>query len=211
MAETHLCPFPGGPVKSRATLCAVLLLTGTFAGAQDLTINHDQVGCIVAGQYAKLQACFAPGDSLKLARVYFRAQGTPTYYYVDMKPGPKPAATAAGEAPPAGLSCLDGILPKAQKTITGVDYYIEGTNKAFGTARTAEYTPIVVESAQECKKQFPAAPVVEKATVVVGGAQGVPAGFAAASVGAAAGGSSVLLPALVVGGGAAVAGAAIVA
>jgi len=60
-------------VKIAASLAALLLASAGVAGAQGLAIDHNQVGCFVAGQYPKLQACFAPAGDVKQARVYFRA------------------------------------------------------------------------------------------------------------------------------------------
>jgi hypothetical protein len=164
-------------------------LTPTIALSQGLEIDHKAVGCIVVGKYPKMNACFAPASSLARSRVYFRPEGTPSWYYVDMK---------------SDQPCLTGILPKPSKKLVGkkVEYYLEAQNKAFSPSRTAEYAPIVVNSAQECKKDIPVAPFVNNATVAV--FPSVPAGF----VGAGGIGTAAVVG--IVGAGAAAASTAIV-
>jgi len=140
-------------------------LTPTIALSQGLEIDHKAVGCIVVGKYPKMNACFTPVASLARSRVYFRPEGTPSWYYVEMK---------------SDQPCLTGILPKPGKKLVGkhVEYYLEAQNKAFNPSRTAEYAPIVVKSAQECKKDIPVAPFLNNATVAV--FPSVPAGFVGA-------------------------------
>lgn len=164
-------------------------LTPTIALSQGLEIDHKAVGCIVVGKYPKMNACFAPASSLARSRVYFRPEGTPSWYYVDMK---------------SDQPCLTGILPKPSKKLVGkkVEYYLEAQNKAFSPSRTAEYAPIVVRSAQECKKDIPIAPFLNNATVAV--FPSVPAGF----VGAGGIGTAAVVG--IVGAGAAAASTAVV-
>jgi hypothetical protein len=77
-----------------------------------------------------------------------------SWYYVDMK---------------SDQPCFSGTLPRPGKKLVGkkIEYYVEAQNKAFDPARTSEYAPIVVRSAQECKKDVPVAPFVNNATVAV--------------------------------------------
>jgi len=140
-------------------------LTPSIALSQGLEIDHKAVGCIVVGKYPKMNACFTPAANLAKSRVYFRPEGTPSWYYVEMK---------------SDQPCLTGILPKPGKKLVGkhVEYYLEAQNKAFSPSRTAEYAPIVVKSAQECKKNIPVAPFLNNATVAV--FPSVPAGFVGA-------------------------------
>jgi hypothetical protein len=100
--------------------------------------------------------------------------------------------------------CFAGTLPKPGKKLVGkkVEYYLEAQNKAFAPSRTAEFAPIVVRSAQECKKNIPVAPFVNNATVAV--FPSVPAGF----VGAGGIGTAAVVG--IVGAGAAAAGTAVV-
>jgi len=83
--------------------CACLLpAQAAVANAQDLVIDHKAVGCIVVGKFPKMNACFTPAPSLARGRVYFRPEGTPSWYYVEMK---------------AEQPCYAGILPKPGKKL----------------------------------------------------------------------------------------------
>ncbi len=150
-------------------------------GGGGVAIDHKAVSCIVAEKFPKLNACFTPNSSVARARVYFRAEGGTSWYYVDMK----------SDAP-----CMSGILPKPRKEMIDkhVDYYVHATDKAFTEARTLEYNPMVVASEDACKDK-PIAAALSKASIQV--FPSLPAGFAAGGVGAG-----------VVVGGAVVAGAA---
>src|SRR6202008_1087682 len=86
----------------------------------------------------------------------------------------------------ADQPCFTGTLPKPGKKLIGkkIEYYVEAQNRAFEPARTAEFDPIVVKSAQECKKEVPIAPFLNNATVAV--FPSVPAGFVGGGIGTAA-------------------------
>ena len=92
-----------------------------------------------------------------------------------------------------------GVLPRPGKKLLGkkIEYYVEGQDKTFNAGRMAEYGPIVVKSAQECKKDAAARPFLNNATVAV--FPGLPAGFigggsaparSSAAAGAAAAGTA---------------------
>ena len=159
-----------------------------------LEITHDPVGCLEAGSHPKVEACFSPASQVARGRVYFRAHGTPDWYYVNMVP----------EA-----ECFSGTLPRPQKSIGGVDYYVEAIGRDFAQSLTAVYEPVVVDDEGQCRGLF--APVVDKAKVVVAsasGAVGAPQGFMASGVAGA--GIPAGLLAGVLGGAAAVTGVALV-
>jgi len=145
--------------------------TVSVARPEAVAIDHKAVGCIVVGKYPKMNACFTPAAELARSRVYFRPEGAASWYYVEMK----------SEQP-----CFTGTLPKPGKKLVGkkIEYYLEAQNKAFEPARTAEFDPIVVKSAQECKKNVPVAPFLNNATVAV--FPSVPAGFVGGGIGTAA-------------------------
>ena len=182
-----------------------IALSGAPASAQAPAIDHQQVACVVAEKFALFSARFDPAESVARARVHFRAEGGPVWYYVEMKP--------QGGA-------FQGTLPKPRKTTKKIQYYIEVVDKAFAESRTPEYAPDVVDGAAACGVQKAMAAVVNAASVVVSGPVGaplIPAGFASSgivaagaaagvAVGAAAGISTAAIVAGVVGGGAAVAG-----
>src|SRR5580765_3572172 len=150
---------------------ALVVGAASAVHSQGVTIDHKAVGCIVVGKYPKMNACFSPAASLARSRVYFRPEGVPSWYYVDMK---------------TDQPCFTGTLPRPGKKLVGkkIEYYVEAQNKAFEPARTAEFAPIVVKSAQECKKNVPVAPFLNNATVAV--FPSVPAGFVGGGIGAAA-------------------------
>ena len=160
---------------------------------------------MVAEKFALLSARFDPAERVARARVHFRAEGGPVWYYVEMKP-------QAG--------AYQGTLPKPRKSTKKIQYYIEVVDKAFAESRTAEYAPDVVDGAAACGMKKAMAGVANAVSVVVGGPAGaplIPAGFASsgivgagvaagAAAGAAAGVSTAAIVAGVVGGGAAVTG-----
>jgi Big-like domain-containing protein len=170
------------------SVAAVVAMHGISAQAQGLEIDHKAVGCIVVGKYPKLNACFSPASSLARSRVYFRPEGATSWYYVEMK---------------SDQPCFAGILPRPGKKLVGkkIEYYVDAQDKTFNSSRTAEYGPVVVNSAQECKKDVPPAPFLNAANVAVFPA--LPAGF----VGGAGLGAGAVLG--IVGAGAAVAGTAV--
>jgi hypothetical protein len=157
----------------RGVALSLAVFVGTAAAARPeaVAIDHKAVGCIVVGKYPKMNACFTPAASLARSRVYFRPEGVASWYYVDMK---------------SDQPCFTGTLPRPGKKLVGkkIEYYLEAQNKAFEPARTAEFDPIVVKSAQECKKNVPVAPFLNNATVAVFPA--VPAGFVGGGIGTAA-------------------------
>jgi hypothetical protein len=156
---------------SMVSLAIIVALSPTLAGAQGVEIDHKAVGCIVVGKYPKMNACFTPAANVARSRVYFRPEGTPSWYYVEMK---------------SDQPCFSGVLPRPGKKLVGkkIEYYVEAQDKTFNPARTAEYGPVVVNSAQECKKQVPVAPFLNNAAVAVFPA--LPAGFVGAGIGTAA-------------------------
>jgi hypothetical protein len=191
-------------------LFSAFALSAANALAQAPAIDHQEVGCVVAEKFALFRARFDPAESVARARVHFRAEGGPLWYYVEMKP--------QGDA-------FYGTLPKPRKTTKRIQYYIEVVDKAFAESRTPEYAPDVVEGAAACDMKKALAGAAKAASVVVGGPAGaplIPAGFASSGIvaagaaagvaaGAAAGVSTAVIVAGVVGGGAAVAGVAVAA
>jgi len=191
-------------------LACSLALAGAPAFAQAPVIDHQQVACVVAEKFALFSARFDPAENVARARVHFRAEGGPVWYYVEMKPQ---------------ANAFSGTLPKPRKSTKKIQYYIEVVDKAFAESRTPEYAPDVVDSAAACGMKKAMAGVANAASVVVGGPAGaplIPAGFASSGIvgagaaagvaaGAAAGISTAAIVAGVVGGGAAVAGVAVAA
>lgn len=186
---------------SRGLRLALALVVAALAArrgeAQGVTIEHEGVACIVANRFPELGACLDPASALARGRIYFQAEGTPRWYFVDLKPGP---------------TCFAGILPRPNPSTAAIRYYIETVDRDFAANRTPDYVPVVVKDAKDCPSRSPVAKALRTAVVKVGSAGGgtlVPAGFAAAGIAGAAGGSTVVATAAVVGAGAAVAGVAV--
>jgi hypothetical protein len=159
-------------IRRGIALALVLVVSSAVSSRSEaVAIDHKAVGCIVVGKYPKMNACFTPTSDVARSRVYFRPEGVASWYYVDMK---------------SDQPCFAGTLPKPGKKLVGkkIEYYVEAQNKTFEPARTAEFAPIVVKSAQECKKNVPVAPFLNNATVAV--FPSVPAGFVGGGIGTAA-------------------------
>ncbi|HYN03817.1 MAG TPA: hypothetical protein VE359_15320 [Vicinamibacteria bacterium] len=175
--------------KAAFVLGLLGLLSPSALQAEGVAIDHRAVGCIVAGKYPRLNACFAPTSSLARARVYFRvADAPPDWYYVEM----------ASDSP-----CHAGILPRPKKELVGrrIQYYLDAFDRSFAESRTPEAEALVVSHESECEKKLLAAPFLRSATVAV--FPSVPAGFAGGAAGLGAGATAALAVggAAVVGGG----------
>ncbi len=171
-----------------------LASAAAVARGSDLpAIQHQPVRCLVAGKYPELAACFEPSSRVARARLYFRGEGTGDWYYVEMR---------------ADEPCHRGVLPRPKKSLKTVSYYVAVTDVEFAEARTEEYTTQVVADQGSCPDGM-AAPFLTSASVVVGGASALPAGFVGGGLLAGVGTTAVVAGAAVVGAGAA--GAAIAA
>lgn len=168
---------------------AVLILASSLEAAPALDIEHQPVTCAVAGKFPRLEARFSAPETVAAARVVFQGQ-TAAWYSVAMK---------------LEGSAFAGVLPQPKKDLQSFRYYIEVTDKALGTNRTAEFTTNVVERASACQGRLMAG-ALGSASVLLQGPAGVaalPAGFASAGVvaGSAAGTSAGAAGAAVGGGG----------
>jgi hypothetical protein len=160
-----------------------LLAVLSQAGGAAVTIDHRAVGCMVAERFPVLEARIAPADGISRARVFFRASGTPAWYFVDMRPE---------------RDAFVGVLPKPLKSTKAVEYYVQAVDSSLREGRTADANARVAESAAGCPAGALAAGVLASASVVVSGAAGgaaLPVGFSSVGLlpggiaGAAAGGA----------------------
>src|SRR5512136_2614568 len=122
-------------VPSWAALATLLALASPASADEALAIQHQAVHCVVAGKFPQLDACFEPSTRVARARVYFRGEGGPDWYYVEMKP----------EA-----QCFRGTLPRPKKSLRQLQYYVAVTDQDFTESRTEEYTTAVVGSKEGC-------------------------------------------------------------
>lgn len=170
---------------------ALSFLAPSLASAQGPVIDHKDVACIVVGEYARLNACFTPASPaspaslVARARAYFRPETLPTWYHVVM----------TRDATTSDARCHVGVLPKPMKMLVGkkVYYYLEALDRDSRSGQTAEFAPIVVESAEECREKGIVAPLSATGPTAV--LPFMPAGF----------GGGAALSTAVLGGGVAVA------
>lgn len=162
---------------TKPAVCAgvsVLSAISAFA-APAADIEHAPVACVAAEKFPRLEARVSPTETVAAVRLVFQGQ-TADWYSVAMKPEG---------------AVFVGVLPKPKKELKSFRYYIEVTDKAMGTNRTAEYTAAVVDSTSACKGKVMAG-ALGSASVILQGPAGVaalPAGFASSGVvaGSAAG------------------------
>ncbi|MEP6994832.1 MAG: hypothetical protein ABI968_09950 [Acidobacteriota bacterium] len=96
-----------------------------------LQIAHDPLTCVTTVAAPVVQAQVQPGPDLASSYVYFRAAGTPYFYYVLMM-GPVPE--------------VKGVLPRPLPETRALDYFVQATDKASLSRKTAEYAPPVVDT-----------------------------------------------------------------
>jgi hypothetical protein len=94
-----------------------------------LHIDHDPLTCVTTIAAPVVEAKVQPGPDLSASYVYFRAAGTPYFYYVLM----------AGPVPD-----VKGTLPRPLPETRALDYFVQATDKASLSRKTAEYAPPVV-------------------------------------------------------------------
>jgi hypothetical protein len=138
-------------------------------------INHDAVGCFVAGEFPLLDAGIEPADKVARSRVYFKSAMGDAYYYVE---------AAAGEG---GRTFAK--LPRPKVEASPITYYWQATFTDFGEVTGPENPVIVVEKAEQCEDKKIAAfgpPGPVQVFSASTGAAIAPAGFAAGVLGTGA-------------------------
>jgi len=138
----EMLPAAGGaPPASPAPKPAPPAAVAASAAGPPVSIEHRDVGCVVAGHYPKLDACFSPDASVGRGRVLFRAAGSDPWYYVDMsRDGP----------------CYSAVLPKPKPALKGFEYFVDVIDKAFAEAHKPDgapeqaFTPRVVKKQDDC-------------------------------------------------------------
>src|SRR6266851_9898605 len=167
----------GGIMTRRMVPCVFVLLAAAPLAAQTPTIAHRPVACVVARAFPRLEAQFAPRDSVATARVLFQTANAREWYSVAM--------TREGDS-------YSGVLPRPKKSLKAFRYYIEMVDSGMGTRRTSEYVATVVGSGADCHGKMMAGGLAS-ATVLLqvpAGAAIVPVGFEAAGVAAAGSGAA---------------------
>jgi hypothetical protein len=134
-------------------------------------IDHEAVGCMVAGQFPLIEARIEPAASVARARVYFRANEAENWYYVEMTPGE------------AGFV---GKLPRPKLEASPITYYVQAATTEFGEGQSPEIAAVVVNEPSDCPEDKKLAAIGPPGEVTVfSGATGAaiaPVGFAAGGI-----------------------------
>ena len=133
-AEPALAPL-GLTSIVRAHAPAPTQQTGTPQAP--LQIDHDPLACMTTVEAPVLEAQVRPGPDVQKSYVYWRAGGTPYFYYTVME----------GPLPP-----VKGVIPRPLPETKTVDYYLLAMNRASLAKKTPDYAPPVVESSS-CKNK----------------------------------------------------------
>lgn len=149
-----------------------MFLALAFAFAPSLgaapSIVHSGLECIAPSRFAVVLSGIDPESEIQTAKVYFRSELYPDFYYVVMK--------LEGER-------FVGILPQAAPSTPRVIYYLEAVDQAFDSVRSEEFAPVVGECDDDPALAYLAGGTPE---IVVGattaGAATLPPGFAAAGI-----------------------------
>jgi hypothetical protein len=131
-------------------------------GAPD--ILHESLDCVGTGEYLVVDATVQPSSEIRAAKVYFRSDKYPKFYFVEM--------TLEG-------STFSAVLPKPSPETEHIIYYIEALDRSFNNTMSAEQTTAVK---QQCDERDPAAIFPgEDPGIIVGAAESgaavLPPGF----------------------------------
>jgi hypothetical protein len=145
-------------------------------------ILHTALECFGKGLFPLLRADIVPESRVQMARVYFRSDKYPDFYFVEMKLVEK---------------WFEAVLPQPSPETARVIYYIEALDRAANNTRTEDYDPTVTD-ADECRRRQPKAAYFngENPGIVVGatrtGMAAIPPGFQATGIGGFVSASGVL-------------------
>jgi hypothetical protein len=126
-------------------------------------------GCIAPGEYPVVDADVDPGIDVRSAKVYFRSDTYPKFYYIEMKP------QGAG---------LRSVLPRPSAETERILYYIETVDATFTSVVSAEHVLEVRTDCVDEEKGEEVASVPPEITVgsVEAGSPAIPPGFEAAGI-----------------------------
>jgi hypothetical protein len=131
-------------------------------------IRFDKIECLVAGEFPLFTADVQPAANVARARVFFKANASDEWFFVEMSQIPE------GQ--------FQGKLPKPRLEASPISYYLQATTTSFVDSQTPEIAAIVVRDKSECGNLFLApfgAPGPVQVFSASSGAAIVPAGFAA--------------------------------
>jgi hypothetical protein len=92
-------------------------------------IEHDPLTCVTTVIAPQVDARMLPGQQLSTSYVYFRASGTPYFYYLIMT-----------GTPPDQQATMPRPLPETKS----IDYYVQATDRASMSRKTPDYLPQVM-------------------------------------------------------------------
>jgi hypothetical protein len=123
-------------------LLPVALTLSVSAQAQTIPdISHDPLDCVGEGKYPVVDAAIESEEDIRIAKVYFRSDTAPRFYWVEM-------VIHEGN--------FVGILPKPSPETAKVIYYIEAVDIAYNDAIDVEHEPEV--RPLECRAEDPPCP-----------------------------------------------------
>jgi hypothetical protein len=139
-------------------------------------IDHDPIGCFVAGEFPLLEGRVEPAENVARARAYFRGARGEDFFYVE------------GVAGEAGFTWK---LPRPTVAASPITYYLWAATTELDESRTPEIQAIVVEQPSDCPSDKKLAAIGPPGEVTIfsaaTGTLVVPAGFAAGSLALTAG------------------------
>ena len=140
-----IVPVRGGQVASASIeLLAVPDFPQETSFAQDtaplpegapVSISHEAVGCLIAGEFPLIDAVIEPSASVARVRLFFKGAGNPDYFFVE-------------------FGALEGRfvakMPKPTLAASPVSYYIQAVSTDGAEVQSPEIQAEVVENANQC-------------------------------------------------------------
>jgi SH3-like domain-containing protein len=106
--------------------------------AEELSVDHDKVGCVVAGQHPRFEACLTPAEDVGRAQIHFHAADGDPWYAVDLKPDG---------------TCFSAYLPKPQKRTRQFTYYVHALDRSFNATQIPAAAPDDAYRVQVVKRE----------------------------------------------------------
>jgi outer membrane biosynthesis protein TonB len=145
-------------------------------------IEHDPIGCFVAGEFPLLEAKIEPPAAVARARAYFKGARGDDFFYVE-------GASVEGQ--------FTWKLPRPTVAASPITYYLWAATTELDESRTPEIEAIVVNEPGECPENRKLAAIGPPGEVTIfsaaTGTVMVPAGFAAGSLALTVGTAALLL------------------
>jgi len=168
-AEPQAAPAPAQPTVSEPPV----------VGAR---IEHDPIGCFVAGEFPLLEGKIEPAASVARARAYFKGARGDDFFYVE-------GVATEGQ--------FTWKLPRPTIAASPITYYLWAATTELDESRTPEIDAIVVNEPSECPEDRKLAAIGPPGEVTIFSASTgtvmVPAGFAAGSLALTVGTAALLV------------------